>query len=126
MLSEEELEEFKNYLIKSYNLEPSTAYVYRIKVKNFFEFVQKSPQELEIPDLLRFFEWQYDNGISASTMNTYMSALRAYLDYLIYTGRLERNVGREFRRRFRTPKRLPEVMTIEEMEKMILAPLKYQ
>ena len=126
MLSEEELEEFENYLIKSYNLEPSTAQVYRTKVRIFFRFIQKSPDELEIPDLLRFFEWQYDNGISASTMNTYMSSIRAYLDYLIYTGYLERNVAREFRRRFKTPKRLPEVMTVEEMEKMILAPLKYQ
>ena len=122
---DEELDRFKDYAIKVFNLSEGTVKQYISRLRIFFDKVKKRPEELEVIDILNFFEWMYDIGSATSTMNVTLSALRTFLDYKVYIKDIDRNVAREFKRRFRTPKKLPEVLTVEEMEKMILYPFKY-
>jgi len=121
-----DVEDFRNYVVKSFGLTKGTGEVYSSCVRQFFQWANKSPTKVTTNDLIEFFQYLYNKNYNANTMITYLSALRTYYDYLIYKGITDRNVPREFKRRFRTPRKLPDVMTIDEMRTMIEMPFDYR
>ena len=121
-----DLEDFRSYIVKSFGLSEGTGKMYVSCIKNFFTWVSKPPEQVTIQDFVEFFQYLYDRKYSANTMITYLSALRAYYDYLTYKGVMDRNPAREFKRRFRTPRKLPDVLSLKEMEEMFEMPFDYR
>jgi len=118
--------DFYDYMTKSFNLKESTAKMYESAVRQFFNFVKKRPDEVEVSDLINFFRYLYDNNYSSSYMVVCHSALKTFYDYLIYIGLIDRNIPREFKRRFRTERKFPVVMTEDELYRIVRLPFDYR
>jgi len=116
---DELVKEFHDYCVKGFGLSESTAEVYMYYVGVFLRFLGKDPSLVNFQDLIDFFKYLFDSQKEVSTMIGYMSAIRAFYDYLIYIGKANRNIAREFRRRFRRPQRIIEVPSDEEIYELI-------
>jgi len=122
MIDPIEIREFRNYLVKSFGLGARTAHTYATAVQKFFDYIKKPPEEVEVKDLIEYFTMLYDLKYAQSTQIVALSALRAYYDYLVQIGRVQVNVPRMYKRRFRAPKKLPDIITIEQVDEMIQKP----
>lgn len=103
-------------------LDESTIYQYKSRVKIFFEWVQKEPEQVTLQDIVAFFSELMEERKATSTQIVYASALRAYFDYLVHIGRLQHNPMAEFKRRGRTSVRYPKVLDIPIIRRMIALP----
>lgn len=115
------LESFEQHY-RVLGLNPSTIEQYKSRVKVFFEWVQKIPQEVELVDIVTFFSHLMEEKKATSTQIVYASALRAYFDYLVQTRQIDHNPMAEFKRRGRTGVRYPKVLDMATIRKMVELP----
>lgn len=100
--------------MKLQNLSRRTIQSYWHYVDDSIRFSNKSPREMNGADIRNYLEWLYTNGKSSSTINTAYSALQYYFERIL-------------RRKFfvtiprpKEPKRLPSVLSIEEVNRLFL------
>ena len=96
---------------------------YIAAVKRFTAFLGRSPDEATAEDLRRFQLHMRSEGASATTMNMAVSALRFF--FAVTLGRGDAEVGMTT---VRTPRRLPVILSPEEVARLLdAAPgLKYR
>jgi len=101
----------------------STQTGYLRAVRDFSAFLGRPPDESESDDLRRYQLHMRTGGASASSMNAAVSALRFFFGVTL--GRGDANVGMTT---LREPKRLPVVLSPQEVERLLNAApgLKYQ
>jgi len=63
-----------------------TAHCYALMVKNYLEQSQNAPQA-KYKDVVAYLEKQRSKGRKAGTINSYLSAIKTYYDWLKKTGR---------------------------------------
>ena len=102
---------------------PSTQRGYLVAVKNFTIFLGRSPDQADAEDLRLYQLHMRTLGASATTMNAAVSALRFFFGVTL--GRGDANAGMTT---VREPKKLPVVLSPEEVERLLgAAPgLKYR
>ena len=95
------------------NLSPKTRKTYRRFVDEMLRFSGKSPKDAAGQDVRAYLDWLAEDGKSASTLNTAYSALQFYFEKIL-------------RRKFfatipraKKEKRLPAVLSKEEVRRMI-------
>jgi len=95
-------------------LSPKTQAGYLRAVIKFSHFFGRSP-ELASPEDLRTFQLhQVEQGISSTTINATISGLRFLFDIT-----LERPSALKRMSRVRTPQKLPQVLSVEEVERLL-------
>jgi site-specific recombinase XerD len=96
---------------------------YIAAVKRFTAFLGRSPDEATAEDLRRFQLHMRSEGASATTMNMAVSALRFF--FAVTLGRGDAEVGMTT---VRTPRRLPVILSPEEVARLLDATpgLKYR
>jgi len=117
-----DIDKFYRYLYSSFGLEKSTANEYKSCINVYFRYLDKDPIIVNVSDIVHFFRYLYDQGYSDSYMVVMLSALRTYYDYLIYNECATNNPARVFKRRFRTERKFPYVMSLEEMKEIVYLP----
>lgn len=102
---------------------PGTQRGYLVAVKNFTTFLGRCPDQADTEDLRRYQLHMRSSGASATSMNAAVSALRFFFGVTLERG--DANVGMTT---VREPRRLPVVLSPEEVERLLNAPpgLKYR
>ena len=112
------LEHFKNYL-KSQRYSPNTIKTYTDALGVFFQFhSNKAPEQLEIEDIIHFNTgYILRKNLSASYQNQVINAIK-----LFYRNRFNRVMDLNNIQRPRREKRLPNVLSKQEVKAILEAP----
>ncbi|MBI2629599.1 tyrosine-type recombinase/integrase [Candidatus Pacearchaeota archaeon] len=103
----------KEGLRRGYSLR--TIQTYQEAVRRFFEFCGKETGKVSKTDLKGFLYHLEEKGKTGSTLNVYLNALKFFFEDVM---RRKMNVDMKYSR---IPKKLPEVLTKEEVKKLIYA-----
>jgi len=113
-------ERFIGYLKFERNASPCTIREYRRDVAQFMEFLTP-PGEKTLPlhqvdhKIIReYVSWMYDHNLERSSIARHLATLRTFFKYCIREGVTKQNPARLVSSP-RLPKRLPRVLTAEEM-----------
>ena len=112
------LAHFKNYL-KSQRYSPNTIKTYTEALGVFFQFhSNKAPEKLEIEDIIHFNTgYILRKNLSASYQNQVINAIK-----LFYRNRFKRFMNLDNIQRPRREKRLPNVLSKQEIKAILEAP----
>ncbi len=112
------LAQFKNYL-KSQRYSPNTIKTYTEALGVFFQFhSNKAPEKLEIEDIIHFNTgYILRKNLSASYQNQVINAIK-----LFYRNRFKRFMNLDNIQRPRREKRLPNVLSKQEIKAILEAP----
>lgn len=115
----EQLLHFENYL-RSKRYSPNTIKTYSDSLRTFFKFCSEKPiDELDTDDVIRFNnDYILRKGLSASFQNQVINAIK-----LFYRKRFNKNMELDNLHRPRSEKRLPNVLSKEEVKAILEAPI---
>jgi integrase/recombinase XerC len=114
------IEKFLGYLQYERNASPHTLRNYRIDLEAFLHFLtppETKPMSLAAVDHLvirEFVGYLHDHGLAKSSIGRKLAALRSFFRYCIREGWVRENPARLVAKP-KLPKRLPAVVTAEEM-----------
>lgn len=110
---------FENYL-RSKRYSPNTIKTYSESLRTFFRFCSEKPiDELDTDDVIRFNnDYILRKGLSASFQNQVINAIK-----LFYRKRYNKNMELDNLHRPRSEKRLPNVLSKEEVKAILEAPI---
>ena len=119
------LERFEDFLALEQGASLQTSHAYRLDITRFITYVHvkgaSSPTGVSARMLREYVYHLKDLGLSAASIRRNVSAVRTYFKFLLGEGHLVRDPSE----RLETPKRwrtLPEVLGVEEVEKLLSAP----
>ena len=95
-------------------LAPKTQAGYLRAVMKFTHFFGRSPDLASPEDLRRFQLQQVEAGVSSTTINATITGLRFFFDVT-----LERPTARKRMSRVRKPQKLPQVLSVDEVERLL-------
>lgn len=115
----EQLLHFENYL-RSKRYSPNTIKTYSDSLRTFFRFCSEKPiDELDTDDVIRFNnDYILRKGLSSSFQNQVINAIK-----LFYRKRFNKNMELDNLHRPRSEKRLPNVLSKEEVKAILEAPV---
>jgi len=114
---------FKAYLQLEKSLSDNSVDAYSHDIEKFTQFlfinnIEKTPEDLQLHDLENFLQWINKLGMTPSSQSRIISGLRSFYKYCI-----EEQVSRKDPTALletpRLSKKLPDVLTFHEIEKMI-------
>ena len=115
------VEDFREYLTLGRNLSPNTIKSYTFDLKHLYEYAADQGLEvlkLTYPDLEHFLAYLADLGLDTRSMARVVSGVRAFYRYLFVEEIIESNPT-DLLETPRIGRRLPEVLTVEEIDRMI-------
>ena len=120
------LEPFNDYLLLEQGASPRTDEAYSRDLARFVAYVvgrgASSPPDVTAKMLREYLYHLKDLGLAPASIRRNVSALRTYFKFLLGEG----HVARDPSERLESPKRgrtLPEVLTIQEIERLLAAPV---
>ncbi len=116
---------FGSYLKLERSLSPNTveAYLHDIhKLEQFLSIQNKeiSPTQVQLNHLQAFLAWVNELGMTATSQSRILSGVKAFFKYLVMENMLNDNPATLLEAP-RTSRKLPEVLNIEEINKLIEA-----
>jgi integrase/recombinase XerD len=119
------LERFEDFLALEQGASLQTSHAYKLDITRFITYASvkgaSAPTGVSARMLREYVYHLKDLGLSAASIRRNVSAVRTYFKFLLGEGHLVRDPSE----RLETPKRwrtLPEVLGIEEVEKLLAAP----
>lgn len=115
------VEDFREYLTLGRNLSPNTIKSYTFDLKHLYEYTADQGLEvlkLTYPDLEHFLAYLADLGLDTRSMARVVSGVRAFFRYLFVEEIIESNPT-DLLEAPRIGRRLPEVLTVEEIDRII-------
>lgn len=121
----EAISEFKTYLKLERSLSENSILAYSHDIKKFNSFLQMTnrepgPEQVCPEDLRQFIQWINELGLSPRSQARIISGLKTFYKFLLLEDKIDNdptalleapNIGRK----------LPEVLSIEEIDKLLLA-----
>jgi integrase/recombinase XerD len=118
-------ERFDDFLALEQGASVQTSRAYRLDIARFVTYVSvkgaTSPNEIGARMLREYVYHLKDLGLAPASIRRNISAVRTYFKFLLAEGHIVRDPSE----RLETPKRwrtLPEVLGVEEVEKLLAAP----
>ena len=115
------VQDFREYLTLGRNLSPNTIKSYTFDLKHLYEYAADQGLEvlkLTYPDLEDFLAYLADLGLDTRSMARVVSGVRAFYRYLFAEEIIESNPT-DLLEAPRIGRRLPEVLAVEEIDRMI-------
>jgi integrase/recombinase XerD len=119
------VERFDDFLALEQGASVQTSRAYKLDIARFVAFVSvkgaASPIDVSARNLREYVYHLKDLGLSAASIRRNVSAVRSYFRFLLAEG----HVVRDPSERLETPKKwrtLPEVLGVDEIEKLLAAP----
>jgi integrase/recombinase XerD len=119
------IERFDDFLALEQGASVQTSHAYKLDIARFVTYASvkgaKAPAEIGARMLREFVYHLKDLGLSPASIRRNVSAVRTYFKFMLGEGFVVRDPSE----RLETPKRwrtLPEVLGIEEIEKLLAAP----
>ncbi|MBN1278567.1 MAG: site-specific tyrosine recombinase XerD [Chlorobium sp.] len=119
------LENFLNHLSVERNFSKNTRESYRNDLKRYLLFMQGKEKEIksiDTSDIRRFIAELHKTGLAASTLGRNISAIRTLHKFLLAERSAETNPA-ETVQQPKQAKKLPDVLSVEEVLKLLEAPL---
>jgi len=121
MFIQEWIEKFLKYMEVERSASIHTLRAYKADLKEFFEFIRKNPQEIELYDIRGFIAYKLKNNHKASSVNRKIATLRTFFKYLYREGIVENNPARVIPSP-KKEKHLPRFLSIDEVFNLIEKP----
>src|SRR5213075_1459689 len=119
------VERFDDFLALEQGASVETSKAYKLDIARFVTYVSvkgaKSPADIGSRTLREYVFHLKDLGLSPASIRRNVSAVRSYFKFMLAEGELVRDPSEKLE----APKRwraLPEVLTVAETEKLLLAP----
>lgn len=115
-----DIDKYRAYLILEKGLSDNTRQAYEHDVTKLLRFLADEgldPRHVRLADLHRFAASLYDIGISTVSIARILSGVRSYYDFLLADGYIDADPA-ELLESPRRPARLPEVLTLDEVERL--------
>lgn len=117
------IKDFVSYLKIEKGLSENSILAYQNDVSKLCDFalsIKKSPTEIGYSDLKQFIAELYDLGLSARSQARIISGIKQFYSYLIIENALKSDPS-ELLEQPKIGTKLPEILTIEEIDKLISA-----
>lgn len=114
------LKNFESYLKIEKGLSENSISAYREDVKKLWEYaepLEKSPEQLQLSDLKLFAGELFDLGLAARSQARIISGIKQFFDFLVLENTIETSPA-ELLEAPRIGRKLPEVLTIEEIDQL--------
>lgn len=114
------IDKYRAYLLLERGLSENTRLAYEQDVSKLLQYLSDEglvPEEVRLDDLHRFAASLYDLGIAATSIARILSGVRSYFDYLLKEGYIDADPT-ELLESPKKPERLPEVLTIDEVDRI--------
>lgn len=121
MTWERYIKDFVSYLKIEKGLADNSIFAYQndvSKLRDFAEPRSKSPEEIKPSDLNEFVKGLYELGLSARTQARIISGVKQFFFFLMTDGIIKEDPS-ELLDMPKIGRKLPEVLTVEEIDKMI-------
>lgn len=115
------IKDFVSYLKIEKGLSENSVEAYANDVRKLEEFstgIHKSPKDLTFDDLKQFVADLYDLGLSARSQARIISGIKQFFLFLILEGEIQTDPS-ELLEMPKIGRKLPEVMTVEEIDNLI-------
>ena len=114
---------YRQYLQLERSLSPNSVEAYIHDINSFTNYIQSqgleiNPEQVELHHLQEFVMWVAELGLSASTQSRMISGLKSFYKYLLIEDILSTNPA-ELLETPRMAKKLPDTLSIEEIEQII-------
>lgn len=116
-----EMEDFLRYLREQRRASLHTIRAYKTDISNFLQHIEKPLPKVEVLDVRLYLSSLLKKGLSKRSVSRHLSALRSFFDFLVRGGVVEQNPAR-FASRPRTGYDLPDVLTVDEVRRLLEAP----
>ncbi|MBI4744670.1 MAG: site-specific tyrosine recombinase XerD [Actinobacteria bacterium] len=119
------VDEYLNYISVEKGLAANTLEAYGRDLRYYIDFLQKEridiPEKIERKDILKYLSKLKSNGRSASTIARNVAAIKTFHKFLVQE-RIVKNCPTIDLQSPKKPKRIPGVLTVEEVEKILKRP----
>ena len=120
-MNTELLQHYEQYLLLEQGLSANTREAYGRELRRFLDYAgarHVDALDVDLPLLEDYVQHLFEAGIAASSMARMISSVRSFYRYLQIDGYLGQDPT-ELLETPRQPKHLPEVLTIEEVERIL-------
>lgn len=114
------IDKYHAYLLLERGLSENTRLAYEQDVYKLLQYLSDEglvARDVKLDDLHRFAASLYDLGIAASSIARILSGVRSYFDFLLKEGYIDSDPT-ELLESPKKPERLPEVLTVEEIDRL--------
>lgn len=121
----EALDEFLNYLMVERGLAENTLRAYRRDLSKYTRWLKSkkiSFDEVASSDITNFMEYLRKRGLSAVTLKRNLAAVKVFHKFLV-RDRFTDNLPTVGLKTPKVPQRLPRVLSVEEVEKLLSKPV---
>lgn len=119
---EKELQDYTYYIRLEKKLSDNTVEAYIRDLKQMAEYLENEfsiqPQQAEERHIEAFLAHLYDKGVKKTTQARILSGIKSFFYYLLINDRIE-NLPTEFIDPPKTGRKLPDVLTVAEIESII-------
>jgi len=114
------ISDYLAYLEIEKGLSKNTINAYRNDILDFFEFlnVQKSIEQIKRKDFSSFTKHLYKKDLNSSTIVRKIASIKGFFKFLCFKRNIQSNPAISINSP-KVPKRLPKVLTINEIEKIL-------
>ncbi len=117
---QDRINEFKEFLILEKSLSDNSVEAYIRDVEKFASYTDQSPAETNTKELEKFIQTLSELGLSIRSTARIISSLKSFYKFMALEYDLIENPALELSHR-RMPKKLPEVLDIDEIDKIVKA-----
>ena len=120
-MNTELLQHYEQYLLLEQGLSANTREAYGRDLRRFLDYADArhvDALDVDLPLLVDYVQHLFEAGIAASSMARMISSVRSFYRYLQIDGYLGQDPT-ELLETPRQPKHLPEVLTLEEVERIL-------
>lgn len=119
-------ESFAVYLANECHLSENTVAAYRRDMNRFFTWLgQRKPEGLKIADLAEYPVWLQTEKLAPASIARHVASLKMFYRYLQLEGVIVENPA-ELLGAQKLWERVPEVLSVEQVEKLLLSPRKVE
>ena len=116
-----QIEHFLVYLRAEKDVSPHTLKAYTQDLKEFEEFVDKKPKNIDNLDIRTFLASLYNKNLMKSTISRKLASIRSFFKYLHREGYVRSNPAKLVSSP-KVPKNLPKFLTIDEVFLLVDTP----
>lgn len=117
---------FMDYLAYEKGLAKNTQAAYLRDLVKFAEYLHKASrssrlEDISKDDIIGFLTWQLDSGASYATAARTLSSLKTFYKFLVLENHVHNNITADIETP-RSRRKLPQVLTIEEVDRLLSQP----
>ncbi len=117
-----ELYDYMNYLSLERQLSPNTIDGYKRDLEDFYKYVNKSYRVIFKEDIIKYIEY-LNKKVGPKTINRHIVSIKNYFKYLERNELIKNNPMTDITG-LKTPKKMPRVLSVEEVDKLLDIELK--